>query len=113
MEEQYYRKEKSKLKVWMYKTLRKKSVLVSLLIGLPVLSFMLFSNKGILQRLSLESDKKAAAEKYKHIQIEQQRLIKELKALDNDPKAIEQVAREKFGMIKEGETVYKIKRAQP
>ncbi|MBI5476706.1 MAG: septum formation initiator family protein [Ignavibacteriales bacterium] len=113
MEEQYYRKEKSKFKPWLYKILRKKTVLFSLLIGLPVLSFMLFSNKGIIQRLSLESDKKAVQAKLKQIQFEQQKLLKELKALEDDPKAIEKVAREKFGMIKDGETVYKIKKAQP
>ncbi|MBA4312977.1 MAG: hypothetical protein C0417_10135 [Chlorobiaceae bacterium] len=112
MEEQYYRKEKPKLKTWLTKTLRKKSVLIGLLIGLPLLSFMLFSNKGILQRISLESEKKAAEEKVKLIKIEQQKLLNESKALDNDPKAIERVAREKYGMIKQGETVYKIKRKQ-
>jgi cell division protein FtsB len=112
MEEQYYRKEKPKFKTWLTKTLRKKSVLIGLLVGLPLLSFMLFSNKGVLQRISLESEKKAAQEKVNLIKIEQRKLLNESKALDNDPKAIEHVAREKYGMIKQGETIYKVKRKQ-
>lgn len=112
MEEQYYRKEKPRFKSWLNKTLRKRSVLIGLLLGLPLLSFMLFSNKGIIQRISLESEKKAADERLKSITTENQRLLKEMKALDNDPRAIERIAREKYGRIKQGETVYKLKRKE-
>jgi cell division protein FtsB len=37
-------------------------------------------------------------------------LQKELKALDNDPKAIEKVARERYQLVRANETVYKVKR---
>jgi len=112
MEDQYYRKVKPKFKSWFNRSLRKKSVLITLVIVLPAISFILFSNKGILQRLNLESDKKIMEEKIRQAQAEQQRLQQESKALDTDPKAIEKVAREKYGMIKDGETVYKVKREQ-
>jgi cell division protein FtsB len=112
MDDQYYRKVKPKFKSWLNKTLRKKSVQITLLISLPAISFMLFSNKGIIQRLNLESEKKNIQIKIEQAREERNRLEEESKALDSDPKAIEKVAREKFGMIREGETVYKIRKDQ-
>lgn len=70
---------------------------------------MLFSNRGFLKRLSLEAEKKAMEEKIREAQQEQLQLQVQSKALDNDPKAFEKVAREKYGLIREGETVYKVK----
>jgi len=112
MENQYYRKPRPKIKSWINKTLRKKRVLLVLLIAIPAVSFMMFSNKGIIQRFSLESEKKEIQVQIHQAQQEQLLLQQQSKALDTDPKAIEKVAREKYGMIKEGETVYKVKRAQ-
>jgi len=75
-----------------------------------VFSFITFSNKGILQRWRLESQKRAMEEKIHQVQQEQLKLQEQSKALDCDLKAIEKVAREKYGMIREEETVYKIKK---
>ncbi len=110
MDNQYYRKTKPKLKSWLNRTLRKKFVLLTLLITLPTLSFMMFSNKGIIQRLTLEREKEAMRIKINQTLQEQQKLQQQSKALDSDPKAIEKVAREKYGMIREGETVYKVRK---
>jgi cell division protein FtsB len=112
METQYYRKPRPKIKNWFNKTIRKKNVVITLLIVIPVVSFMLFSNKGIIQRLTLESQKKEMQAKVGEAQQEHTRLQQQLKALDDDPKAIEKVAREKYGMIRDGETVYKVKKEQ-
>jgi len=112
MDNQYYRKTQPKLTGWLKTSLRKKSVIITLLIALPAFSFILFSNKGILQRYALETDKKEILQKIQQAQIERQRLQQQSKALDSDPKAIEKVAREKYGMIKDGETVYKVKKEQ-
>jgi cell division protein FtsB len=43
---------------------------------------------------------------------ENKRLQAESKALDGDKKVIEKVAREKYGMVREGETVYKVKKKE-
>lgn len=110
MDNQYYRKTKPKLKNWLNRTLRKKFVLLTLLITLPTLSFMMFSNKGILQRLTLEGEKEEMRIKINQTLQEQQKLQQQSKALDSDPKAIEKVAREKYGMIREGETIYKVRK---
>jgi cell division protein FtsB len=110
MEYQYYRKAKPKIKTWLNKTLRKKNVVIPLLIAIPVISFMLFSKRGIIERISLEATKKEKIQEQviKRKQVEE--LQKESKALDNDQKAIEKVAREKYGLARENETVYKVKR---
>ena len=110
MNDQYYRKVRPKYAGWLKKALRKKSVVITLIVVLPALSFILFSNRGIFQRMSLESDRREMLKKIQEAQHEQQRLLQESKALDSDQKAIEKVAREKYGMVKEGETVYKVKK---
>ena len=49
-------------------------------------------------------------EKIANAQKEQLRLQQVSKALDKDPKMIEKVAREQYGLVREGETVYKVKK---
>ena len=44
----------------------------------------------------------------KILQAKNAQLLKEKKLLENDPEYVEKVAREKMGLIKEGEVVYKI-----
>lgn len=112
MEDLYYRKARPKhrLASWFRKQLKKRSVLVVLLVGVPLAMFILFSNKGVLKRLSLEAEKSSMEDKIETAQHEQQELLQQSKALDSDPRAIEKVAREKYGMIREGETVYKIRK---
>ena len=112
MDEQYSRKSRPKVNLlsWLRQQLKKRGILLTLLIGIPVFSFVMFSNKGILKRMSLESEKQEMEEKVKQALLEQRQLQEQSKALEKDPKAIEKVAREKYGMIREGETVYKVKK---
>lgn len=112
MDDQYYRKAKPKFKLpgALKKVLGNKTLLLTLLIVLPIASFITFSNRGIVARLALESDKEMMLEKIRVAQQEQARLQKLSKDLDTDMKAIEKVAREKYGMVREGETVYKVKK---
>lgn len=110
MEDQYYRKSKPKIRFGFTKLIRRKSFVISLLILIPVFSFMFFSKRGILERISLEMEKK---EKLNELQIEQKRhedLQKELKALETDPKAIEKAARERYKLKRQGETLYLVNR---
>ena len=95
MDEQYYRKAKPKAAGWIKRQFKNRNLLLSVLVVVPVVSFMTFSNKGLLKRLSIESDKKAILEKIDRAKEEQRHLQEQSKALDNDPRAIEKVAREK------------------
>ncbi len=112
MDEQYYRKFKktSALQEMAQSMWKKRALRYTLLFVLPVFLFMTFGNKGILQRVRLEDQKKEMQEKIRNAQKEQVQLQQQSRALDGDPKAIEKVAREKFGMVRDGETVYKIRK---
>ena len=72
--------------------------------------YLLFDNKGILKRLSLESQHNEWIEKLKADSLETKRLQEQIKALEGDKKTIETIAREKYGMKREGETVYQVKK---
>ena len=108
MEHQYYRKVKPVIGGWLNTMFRKRSILLTVFAAVPAFLFVMFSNKGVVQRLSLESQKSEMLEKVSKAQAEQLRLNQQSRALDGDPKAIERVAREKYGMVREGESVYKI-----
>ena len=112
MDGQYYRKAKSKFRVPapVRKVAGNRVLLLSLLVAVPVLSFLLFSNRGVVKRMSLVAEKEAMEQKVREVQAEQVRLQRLSKDLDKDPRAIEKVAREKYGMLREGETVYKVKK---
>ncbi len=112
MDDQYYRKSRPKFDFlgWLKKRLKKRTTLIAALFIVPALSFVTFSNRGILKRLSLQSEKQEMQEKVQQALEEQKRLQAQSKALEKDPKAIEKVAREKYGMVREGETVYKVKK---
>ncbi len=70
--------------------------------------YVMFNNNGIIPRIRLEVQKKDALEKIRIAEEEQKKLKDQSKALDGDPKAVEKVAREKYGMVRENEKVYKV-----
>ena len=76
--------------------------------GIVLFLYIFFNNSGILQRIRLEMQKKEVLEKIQTAEEEQKKLKDQSKALEGDPKAIEKVAREKYGMVREKEKVYKV-----
>jgi len=114
MDIQYYRKFSSRRivtsalqKLWKRPVMR-----WLVLLGIPFLIFATFSSKGILHRIRLEEEKKVWQQKVQEAEAERQRLEKEAKALETDTApggAVEKVARERYGMVRHGETVYKMK----
>jgi cell division protein FtsB len=67
-----------------------------------------FSNNGLLKRMKLENEKK---ELEKNISIEQKKsdsLEKKIKEIQTSDQELERIAREKYGMTKEGEKIYRI-----
>jgi cell division protein FtsB len=112
MDDQYYRKPtpKSAVAARVKQLMRHKRALLAAIILVPVLSFVTFSNRGVLKRVSLEGEKTAMQQQVDAANREQTQLQEQSKALDRDPRAIEKVAREKYGMVRDGETVYKVKK---
>lgn len=76
--------------------------------GFILFLYVFFNSNGILQRIRLEMQKEDALERIQSAEQEQKKLKDQSKALDGDPKAIEKVAREKYGMVRDSEKVYKV-----
>ncbi len=112
MDNLFYRKDKKSFDVRaaLKKLLKNKRAVLGLVVGVPLTLFLLFGSHGIIQRFGLKSQKAELEAKIEQANAETKLLQAESKALDGDKKAIEKVAREKYGMIREGETVYKVRK---
>ncbi|MEX1140604.1 MAG: septum formation initiator family protein [Bacteroidota bacterium] len=90
--------------------LKNRRRMVSLLIAVVAAVYLLFDNKGIIRRTSLELQKRDLTEKLAQARKETQYLHAHLKAVEGDKKTIEKLARERYGMARDGETVYRVKK---
>ncbi len=109
MENLFYRKKKSPwdLRELLRRLLRNNRLLLIIAVATPLVGYLLFGSRGIIQRLRLEHQKVEMEQRIRDAETEADRLKKESKALDDDRAAIERVAREKHGMVRPGETVYR------
>ena len=114
MDNLFYRKEKRWFDAGAIfrKLMRNKRLVLAIVLGIPLLGYVIFGNRGILQRFRLQSEKEELEAKIRAEEEETKALKAESTALDGDKKAIEKVAREKHNMVKEGERVYKVTPAQ-
>jgi cell division protein FtsB len=94
----------------MKKLLRSPRRVIVALGACLLLFYMLFNNKGIIKRIQLERDATVMAEKVATAKEETKALIAQINALEKEKKIIERIARERYGMIREGETVYRVKK---
>ena len=90
-------------KLWTNKRLS-----LILFLGFALLLYVLFNNQGVIERMRLEHQKKEMLLKIQRAEQEQKQLQEQSKALEGDKKAVEKVAREKYGMVREGEKVYRV-----
>lgn len=109
---EFYRKplKRSLLKSLARKIFRNRFRALLILVGLFILSYAVFGNHGILTRIRLERQRDDMIEKVRQAEEETKKLQAQIKALEGDKKTIEKIAREKYGMAREGETVYKVKK---
>jgi cell division protein FtsB len=110
----FYRKldTRSGLRAVLRRLLSNRRLMLGLSLGIPLALFVLFGNRGVVQRVRLQAQKAALEQKIREAEAEAQRLQRESRALDGDRKTIEKVAREKYGMVREGETVYRATRSR-
>ena len=80
------------------------------IVGTLLVSYVLFNKRGIIARIRLEHQRQIMIEKVRTAEDETKRLQAYLKALDGDKATIEKVARERYGMARVGETVYKVRK---
>jgi len=86
----------------------RRTMLLFLLVLLVIIFYAVFGKKGILQRVELEMENKELRTKLKDEQEKTIMLQKQIDELKSSDKEIEKVAREKYGMLKEGEEIYKV-----
>ncbi|UCH77306.1 MAG: septum formation initiator family protein [Candidatus Coatesbacteria bacterium] len=82
-----------------------RAVAVVVLLGALTYLFV-FSRHGYLRRRELARENERLQHELDQLQAENVRLREELESLD-DPEAVEKLAREKLGLVREGETVYR------
>jgi cell division protein FtsB len=88
----------------------KRKLLIYLsVIGVILINFV-FSQYGIINRISLELNKKDLFEKISAEQMIKDSLYKRINILNNDTLEIERLAREYYGMIKPGEKLFIFKK---
>jgi cell division protein FtsB len=110
MDSEFYRKAKrgEGLRGIAKRLLKNRRLLLALAIGTPVLLYVAFGPRGVLKRIELARQKAELEEQIRVEEAETRRLQAESKALEGDKKAIEKTARETYGMVRPGETVYKV-----
>lgn len=82
--------------------------LYALLVALPILAILVFGNRGLLKRLELEND---AARLRSQLHVDhavKDSLQGEIRKVTSDTATIERLARERYGMVRAGETIYTV-----
>jgi cell division protein FtsB len=112
MEDQFYRNLHPErfLKKIAKSAAKNKKRTFFLVLGFLFILYLLFDNKGLITRFRLESQHREWIEKVKADSLETKRLREQIKALEGDKKTLEKTAREKYGMARDGETVYQVKK---
>ncbi len=91
------------------KRLTRRRIVLAIIVLVPILGFVLFSRRGVIARVGLEMEKQSALEDIRQARTQQDSLRTVIQQLQTDTLLIEKLAREKYGMIKPGETVYSVK----
>ena len=78
------------------------------LILIMLIYMTVFGSKGLLHKVELEREKQALEEQLKTETNRTKQLQREIDDLNNSDDKIEKVAREKYGLTKEGEKIYKV-----
>ena len=111
MENKFYRKDGENILLNLVKKnefTNKKFIFLIILI--PILLFLFFNNKGIIQRIGLEMERKKLLEQISLEEQRQKKFQEDIYLIKNSNEKIEKIAREKYNMKRPGETVYKLKK---
>jgi len=92
---------------------RQKILLATAVVALfSLLIFILFSDNGLADFLTLKSERDRLCHENAALRQENMRLYRTIERLKNDPAYIESVARRELGMIKKEELIFKPKRIE-
>ena len=109
MDESFYRKRKKRFdpQELLRRIVRNKRLAALIAVGAVIAGIALFGSRGFVHRFRLENQKAELEQKIREAEAEQKRLQQESRSLDTNKQTIEKVAREKYGMTRPGETVYR------
>lgn len=88
---------------------KNKRLIIGVVSGAFVLTFLLFSSHGLFKWLSLKLQMSSLQSDIREETERQDSLTKKIELLLKDKSEIERIARENYGMIKPGEKVYIIR----
>lgn len=86
----------------------KRSFLFSVLIGFFLIWFGFIDTYSLLTRYQLSAEKTELEEKIEALKLETSELETKIAELKANPDLLEQIAREQYGMRKQGDKVYRI-----
>lgn len=86
-----------------------KLALFFFLIIIAHIGLAVFGSKGLLTRIRLESERKQLEKQLQEEWKKGEDMKKEINEINTSDKKIEKIAREKYGMTKDGEKIIKIK----
>lgn len=88
-------------------TFRRKLTL-AMLVALPVLAIFTFGNRGIIKRMELEMEYSSLYDQLYSDRATGDSLKREILRLKNDTVSIERLARERYGLVRPGESIYRV-----
>ena len=86
----------------------RRKVTLAIVAAIPVLAIFAFGNRGLISRMRLEMKHDAALEQLYAERRVRDSLRAEIVRFRRDPVTLERLARERFGMARPGETVYRV-----
>lgn len=89
------------------KNIRKKNALILLLIAIGLV-YILFDQRGLIQRMRLASEKGTLEDRIERLRVQNDSMRVEITKLQTSDKEIERIAREKYFMHRNGEKVIKV-----
>ena len=109
MDDLFYRKARKQFapRELLRRLLRNKRLTAVAIVGLVILGFALFGKQGIRARIQLEREKATLEQEIRRAEAEFRLLQKKSRDLDSNYKEIEKAAREKYGLNRPGESVYR------
>ncbi len=89
------------------KNIKKKNALILLLLSIGLV-YILFDQRGLIQRIRLASEKSSLEDRIEQLRKENASMQVEITKLQTSDKEIERIAREKYFMHRNGEKVIKV-----
>ncbi len=86
---------------------KRKARILGFLLLLALLLFLSTRKRGFIQQIRIKMERERLNKEIETLE-EQKAVLEEEKEKLNDPETIEKIAREKYGMAKEGEDVYQV-----